>query len=57
MGRKVHWKTWNHLQEPKERGGMGFRNLVSFNKTLLAKKLWRILNEPNNVVAKVLKAR
>lgn len=36
-GKKIHWKAWNYLQEPKVNRGLGFRNLTRFNKALLAK--------------------
>ncbi|XP_075478858.1 uncharacterized protein LOC142519715 [Primulina tabacum] len=55
--RNMHWKTWQTLCVPKCMGGLGFRQLESFNKALLAKQLWRIVGAPESVVARVLKAR
>ena len=51
---RVSWKT---MCMPKAQGGMGFKNLQAFNKVMLAKQLWRILQNPNSLVARVLKAK
>lgn len=53
----LHWTKWNNLCKPKWAGGMGFRNLLGFNKALLAKKVWRIIHMPNSLMARVLKER
>ncbi|KAA3489714.1 reverse transcriptase [Gossypium australe] len=36
--RSIHWSRWEPLCRPKNDGGMGFKDLVLFNKALLAKQ-------------------
>lgn len=48
---------WDDLCKPKFQGGLGFRNLTAFNKSLLAKQVWRIINYPNSLMARVLKGK
>lgn len=54
---KMHLAQWKSLCKPKDRGGLGFRQLVSFNKVLLTKQVWRILHNPDALMSRVLKAR
>lgn len=37
--RKIHWINWDKLCQPKNEGGMGFKELSKFNDTLLAKQI------------------
>jgi len=51
----IHWKSWDLLQERKENGGLGFRDLLSLNKALLGKQAWRISQCPSSLWSRVFK--
>ncbi|CAL8083626.1 unnamed protein product [Prunus armeniaca] len=52
----IHWKNWKALCQHKSKGGLGFRELISFNKALLAKQGWCMLQSTNYLIARMLKA-
>ena len=54
---KLYWVSWKTMCKQKAYGGMGFKNLQAFNKAMLAKQLWWILQNPDSLVARVLKSR
>jgi hypothetical protein len=55
--RHMHWLKWDSLTRPKAKGGMGFRDLPLFNKSLLGKQGWRLMTRPDSLCARVLKGR
>lgn len=54
---KIHWMSWRNLGKSKTIGGLGFRDLVLFNQALLAKQGWCIIQNPESLVARLLKAK
>ena len=50
---KIAWVSWKKMCKSKMNGGMGFRNL----QAMLAKQGWRLLSNPNSLVAQIYKAR
>ncbi|KAH9709496.1 putative reverse transcriptase/RNA-dependent DNA polymerase [Citrus sinensis] len=53
----IHWARWDSMSKAKRRGGLGFRDLPSFNQALVAKQGWRLVRYPNSLMARVMKAR
>lgn len=54
--RGIHWKSWKWLTRNKSEGGLGFKDFSDMNSTILAKQAWRIVNNPESLWVKILKA-
>jgi hypothetical protein len=46
--------SWWKMCFPKNEGGMGFHDLHSFNLAMLAKQVWRLIDAPNSLCARIL---
>lgn len=55
--KRKHWWSWKSMCSPKSEKGIGFRDLASFNKALLARQCWRIIRNPHVMWVRILKAR
>ncbi|XP_075655218.1 putative mitochondrial protein AtMg00310 [Castanea sativa] len=54
---KIHWINWGKLCTPKDRGGVGFRDVHAFNLVMLAKQAWRLIHRTHSLFYRVYKAR
>ena len=54
--RKTHWIAWDKFTRSKSKGGLGFRDFQIFNQALLARQAWRLVEFPDSLCARVMKA-
>ncbi|KAL8093925.1 hypothetical protein AgCh_035705 [Apium graveolens] len=56
-GKGAKWCSWEIMCVTKEAGGLGFKNLKKINISMLEKQGWRLLNNENQLVTSIIKAR
>ncbi|XP_058185636.1 uncharacterized protein LOC131302861 [Rhododendron vialii] len=55
--RKMHLVKWEVICKKKENGGLGVKNLLIQNLSLLAKWWWRFNSEPDSLWVKVIRGK
>ena len=60
--KKIHTIAWEKIFQTRSNGtrsngGLGIRKTETFNKALVAKKFWRIGQNPQLLLAKTLKSK
>jgi len=41
-GKKIAWVAWEKVCESREAGGLGIKDIRTFNEALLGKWIWRM---------------
>ncbi|CAL1409682.1 unnamed protein product [Linum trigynum] len=54
---RIHWMSWRKLCRSKQEGGLGFRRFEQFNHALLAKIGWRLIQDPDSLLARIYKGK
>ena len=52
--KKMAWISWTTMTLPKENGSLNFRDIESYNDAFLAKLSWRIANNPESLLGRIL---
>ncbi|KAL8158305.1 hypothetical protein AgCh_002851 [Apium graveolens] len=53
----IKWISWKRLCVVKEGGGLGMKDLHNFNLAMLAKQGWRLVNNDNSLVSRLMQDR
>lgn len=53
--KSLHWRKWDILKLRKEEGGLGFKDLLTFNVAMLGKQAWRLSQHPNSLWSQIMK--
>jgi hypothetical protein len=52
----MHWISWERLYVHKNYGGIGFKDLASFNVAILGKQGWKFQTDNTSLVTRLFKA-
>lgn len=55
--RRIHWQNWSKLGEAKSISGLGFKDIEAFNKTLLAKPIWILIEDLGALASQILNSK
>jgi len=53
----INWMPWDKLTPHKSFGGPGFRNIEALNLSMLGKQGWKLMDDSNPLVTRILKAK
>ena len=55
--KKIAWIKWDQVCLPKEKGGLGIKDIDTFNLALLGKWKWNLMQEKGEIWTRVLESK
>ena len=55
--RKIAWTKWETIYLPKQKGGLGIKDIRTFNKVLLEKWRWDLFHQSKELWARILASK
>ena len=55
--KKLHWIRWEKLMRPKGEGGLGFKDIYTFNLAMLARQGWWLVQNKESLCCRILGAK
>ncbi|KHN30898.1 Putative ribonuclease H protein, partial [Glycine soja] len=55
--KKIAWVKWETICLPKEKGGLGIKDITTFNRALLGKWRWNMMQQSSDLWAKILDSK
>ena len=55
--RKIAWVKWESVCLPKEKGGLGIKDVRNFNKALLGKWKWDMIHQEKELWVRILESK
>ena len=56
-GKKIAWVAWNQVCAPKEKGGLGVKDIKAFNRALLIKWKWLMFQQQDHLWSRILTSK
>ena len=56
-GKKIAWISWQQVCAPKEKGGLGIKDIKVFNRALLIKWKWLLFQQPDHLWSRILSSK
>ena len=56
-GKKITWVAWDQVCAPRDKGGLGIKNIKAFNRALLIMWKWLMFQQPDQLWSRILTSK
>lgn len=50
----ICWRSWSDICKPLSQGGLGIRDMLLVNQSLLIQSAWNIISNPSDLVSQII---